>query len=221
MNQNMGTCLVVITTHEIVKTAKLKNLRNTEICQSPSVDSHFDRSVRQMGLNGSQIFCFFLFVSALNAVRCTTRPQTAQRSANGWPNAQMIQRRPTTSAHTLKMYERHTSNLLPQCSHCNFCPELSVDVESKPGSRIGPIHTIGSCSNLVWIEVSISAMVVVSSHFWARQQRLCRSVMAVQEFKAWNMTRLCRLGSCSQCVTCVTSSLQNSDVDAPLPKVWT
>lgn len=133
MNQNMGTCLVVIIKHRNCETAKLqcdsKNLRNTEICQSPSVDSHFDPSVRQMGLNGSQIFCFFLFVSALNVVRCTTRPQTVQRSENGWPNAQMIQRRPTTSAHTLKMYAKHESNRLPQ----------------------GYVHTATSVQSCVWM----------------------------------------------------------------------
>lgn len=135
------------------ETAKLqcdsRNLRNTEICQSPSGDSHFDPSVRQMGLNGSQIFCFFLFVSALNAVRCTTRPQTVQPSANGWPNAQMIQRRPTTSAHTLKMYGRHKSDLLPQgYAHTATSVQACVWMWSQPGSRIGSIHPIGSCSNL-------------------------------------------------------------------------
>lgn len=98
-----------------------------KIC--PSVDSHFDPSVRQMGLNRSQIFCSFLFVSALNAVRCTTRPQTVQPSANGWPNVQMIQRRPTTSAHTLKMYERHKSDLLP----------------------LGCVHTATSVQSCVWM----------------------------------------------------------------------
>lgn len=225
MNQNMGTCLVVITKHRNYETAKLqfdsKNLRNTEICQSPSVDSHFDPSVRQVGLNGSQILflplCFsFKCRQMYHApTDCATIRKWLTKCADDSETANYI------SAHTKDVrvtQEQSTTSRL--YSHCYFCPILCVDVESKPGSRIWSIHTIGSCSNLVWIEVSISAMVVVSSHFWARQQLLCRSVMAGQEFKAWNMTQLCRLRSCSKRVTCVTSALQNSDVDTPLPKVW-
>lgn len=110
------------------------------------------------------------------------------------------------SAHTKDVRETQE-----QSTTSRLFSMLCVHLESKPGSRIGSIHPIGSCSNLVWIEVSISAMVVVSSHFWAtqnRQQLLCRSVMAVQEFKAWNMTRPCRLRlrSCSKRVTWVTSA---------------
>lgn len=137
MNHNMGTRWVAITKRRHVETAKLqcdsKHFEEQSFAKNPSVDGHCDLSVGQIGFNGWPIFCFFLFVSALNAVRCTTRPQTVQRSANGWPNAQMIQRRPTTSARTLKMYERHE-----QSTHCYLCPELCVAVEIQ--SWIHSVH---------------------------------------------------------------------------------
>lgn len=66
-----------------------------------------------------QCSCLFVFlfyfvfliisppVTVLNAVRCTTRPQTVQPSANGWPNVLTTRRQQITSARTLKMYVRH------------------------------------------------------------------------------------------------------------------
>lgn len=51
------------------------------------------------------VFLFFLsFSLVLSADRCTTPPQTALPSASGSLNAQMIQRRPTTSVPTLKTW---------------------------------------------------------------------------------------------------------------------
>lgn len=90
---------------------------------------YFDLFDKQILFKCWQIFCLFPCVSALNVVRCTTLPQTVQQSANGWPNAQMIQRQLTISAHTLKMYERHKNNVLP----------------------LGYVHTAAPVQSCVWM----------------------------------------------------------------------
>lgn len=123
-----------------------------------SVDGYFDLFVRQTGLSGWQISVSF-FVSVLNAVRCTTPPQTVQQSANGWPNAQMIQRRPTTSARTLKMYERHNlmatfTLLLLSRAVCACGLKARISIQTDYNTTL---------SSLVWIEVSISAIFVVTT----------------------------------------------------------
>lgn len=88
---------------------------------------------------------FFLIISppvtVLNAVRCTTRPQTVQPSANGWPNVLTTRRQQTTSARTLKMYVWHAhrrarsqslSSLYAKRVLNDLMKPLSVGQQAKP-----------------------------------------------------------------------------------------
>lgn len=80
----------------------------------------------------SFLWIIFSSLSVLNAVRCTTHPQTVQQSGNGWPNVPTIQRRLTTSAHTLKMYDGFA------CTHTHTVSYISF------------IHTCNKQCHTIW-----------------------------------------------------------------------